>query len=158
MKTEPLKGPQILVACNNGGHLLQAMELIRVLPGGDDTLWMTKDDVDSRSLLPGGFIPIYVPTTKSSVNFVRNFLLTVKIFFRVKTIRVVISTGAGVAPPVFLASKIWRKKTIFIESFSRVVSPSLSGKLCYRLSDRFYVQWDSMKSHFPKAVFKGQLL
>lgn len=158
MKTSPSKGPNILIACNNGGHLLQALQLIRALPGENRIIWMTKDDTDSRSMLSGNFIPIHVPTTKNLLNCLLNFLLAIKTFIKFKTISVVVSTGAGIAPPVFLAAKMWRKKTIFIESFSRVVEPSLSARICYRLSDCFYVQWSSMLKHFPKAVFKGPIL
>ena len=51
--------------------------------------------------------------------------------------------------------KLMRKKLIFIESFAKVSSPTLSGKLLYKYADRFYVQWEEMLSFYPDAIYKG---
>ena len=44
---------------------------------------------------------------------------------------------------------------VYIESFAKVSSPTLSGKLLYRFADRFYVQWETMREFYPKAVCLG---
>ena len=51
-----------------------------------------------------------------------------------------ISTGAGIAVPGFLAAKLLGIRTVYIESYARVESLSLAGKICYHLADRFLVQ------------------
>jgi len=53
----------------------------------------------------------------------------------------VVSTGASIAVPFLLASKLFGIKTVFIESISRSSDLSLSGKLVYNPVDEFYVQW-----------------
>ena len=69
---------------------------------------------------------------------------------------VVISTGALAAVPFCLISKLlFRKKLIFIESFAKVTSPTITGKLLYRFADRFYVQWEPMLKVYPKAIYLG---
>ena len=45
-----------------------------------------------------------------------------------------------------------RKKLIYIESFAKVTSPTLTGKLLYKYADQFYVQWESMKEFYPKST------
>jgi len=148
--------PEILIVCNNGGHLLQAVQLKEIF-SADHLLWVTREDSDSQSLLPEGYIPGFFPTQRHLLNYCRNFLLAMKIFRRHPTLKVVLSTGAGIAPPFFLAARFCRKKTIFIESFSRVFTPSLSGRLCRPLASRFYVQWEEIRRHYPRAVYRGRI-
>ena len=83
-----------------------------------------------------------------------NIINTLKIFLREKP-DVVISTGALVTIPICIIAKIFRKKLIFIESFAKINSPTLTGKLLYKFADQFYVQWKDMLKIYPKAIYKG---
>ena len=85
---------------------------------------------------------------------ITNTFKSFKIFFKEKP-DVVISTGALATIPMCLLSKVFRKKVIFIESFAKVTSPTLTGKLVYKFADQFYVQWEQMKEHYPEAICKG---
>jgi len=68
---------------------------------------------------------------------------------------VVICTGVLAMVPMCLLAKMARKKLIYIESFAKVTSPTISGKLMYKFADRFYVQWEQMLEIFPNAICKG---
>ncbi|MDA8442923.1 MAG: polysaccharide biosynthesis protein [Peptococcaceae bacterium] len=68
---------------------------------------------------------------------------------------VIISTGALVSVPTCLLAKLFRKKVIFIESIAKLYSPTLSGKLVYRFADLFIIQWESLQTYFPDAVYGG---
>ena len=68
---------------------------------------------------------------------------------------VVICTGVLAMIPMCLIAKLARKKLIYIESFAKVTSPTETGKLLYKFADQFYVQWESMLSIYPKAIFLG---
>lgn len=83
-----------------------------------------------------------------------NLFISFKIFIIEKP-DFVISTGALATVPMCLLSKVFRKKVIFIESFAKVTSPTLTGKLVYKFADQFYVQWEQMKEHYPDAICKG---
>ncbi|WP_291652605.1 PssD/Cps14F family polysaccharide biosynthesis glycosyltransferase [Clostridium sp.] len=83
-----------------------------------------------------------------------NLINTLKIFIKEKP-DVVISTGALVTIPMCIIAKIFRKKLIFIESFAKINSPTLTGKLLYKFADQFYVQWKDMLKVYPKAIYKG---
>lgn len=83
-----------------------------------------------------------------------NLFISLKIFIIEKP-DFVISTGALATVPMCLLSKVFRKKVIFIESFAKVTSPTLTGKLVYKFADQFYVQWEQMKEHYPEAICKG---
>lgn len=67
----------------------------------------------------------------------------------------IISTGALVTYPICLIGFILRIKLIYIESFARVDSPSLTGKLMYKFADLFIVQWEEMLEVYPKAKYGG---
>ena len=83
-----------------------------------------------------------------------NTLKSIKIFFKERP-DVIISTGALSTIPMCVFAKVLKKKIIFIESFAKVTSPTLTGKLIYKFADQFYVQWEQMKECYPKAIFKG---
>ena len=54
-----------------------------------------------------------------------------------------------------LLGKLAKKKIIYIESFARVDSPSLTGKLMYKVADIFIIQWEELKQFFPNAIYGG---
>lgn len=70
---------------------------------------------------------------------------------------IIISTGALVTLPISCIGKIFGKKIIYIESFSKITSKTKTGRLMYYLSDRFYIQWESLKLLYPGAIYKGGL-
>ena len=57
--------------------------------------------------------------------------------------------------PCALLMKLFGKKLIYIESFAKVTTQTLSGKLLYKYADRFYVQWEEMLKLYPNAIYKG---
>jgi len=83
-----------------------------------------------------------------------NAIISLYIFL-IKRPDIVISTGALATIPMCIISKIFMKRLIFIESFAKINSPTLTGKLLYRFADKFYVQWEEMLKIYPKAIFKG---
>jgi len=72
--------------------------------------------------------------------------------------RVILSTGAGPVVPFALVGKLLGVKTIFVETFTRVTKPSLTGRIMYRLADRFFYQWKPLESYFPKGIYGGPLV
>lgn len=64
-----------------------------------------------------------------------------------------ISTGALISIPVLLLGKLYGKKIIFIETFARVESGSLSGRIAYLFADVFIVYWKNLLKYYPNAVY-----
>ena len=83
-----------------------------------------------------------------------NFLKSCRIVFREKP-DVIITTGVLAIIPLCLVVKIRGGKVVYIESFAKVNSPTLTGKLIYKFADQFYVQWESMKKFYPNAIYLG---
>ncbi|CAG8597215.1 7432_t:CDS:2 [Diversispora eburnea] len=68
----------------------------------------------------------------------------------------VICNGPGSCIPVCIISYIPR--LIYVESFARVKTLSLSGKLLLNFVDRFIVQWPYLTQKYPQAEYKGILV
>ncbi len=90
--------------------------------------------------------------------FLRHFI---KLFFSAKHILkkekpdIVITTGALIAFPFCILAKIRGAKLIYIESFARINTASLTGRLVYQLADLFLVQWEPLLKVYPKAKYVG---
>lgn len=67
----------------------------------------------------------------------------------------IITTGTHTAGPMCCIGKILGSKVIYIETFANMVTKTSTGKLIYPISDKFIVQWDSMKELYPKADVGG---
>ena len=70
----------------------------------------------------------------------------------------ILSTGAGPVVPFALVGKLFRIPTLFIETFTRVTEPSLTGKIMYYLTDQFFYQWRTLSHCFPRAIYGGPLV
>lgn len=84
----------------------------------------------------------------------KNVVDSLKIFKKEKP-DIVICTGVLAMIPICLISKMKGKKLIYIESFAKVTSATLSGKLLYKFADQFYVQWETMLKIYPNATYLG---
>ena len=120
-----------------------------------ERFWVTFDKPDAQSILKGEvFYQCYFPTNRSLKNLVKNTFLAFKIL-RKEQPDIIISSGAAVAVPFFYLGKLFRAKTVYIEVFDRIDTPTLTGKLVYPVTDKFIVQWEEMKKVYPKAVNLG---
>ncbi len=67
----------------------------------------------------------------------------------------IISTGALATIPLMIYTKLFRGKVVYIESFAKIDSPNISGKIAYKFADQFYIQWESLREFYPNAIYKG---
>lgn len=151
-----MKKNKICLIASSGGHYEQILMLKRLEP----------------------YFKIYFVTEKTAYNGIddntyyieqinrREYLFlfkliiiciqSLKIFLREKP-DIIVSTGALSVIPMFIIGKLFNKKLIFIESFAKIDSPTLTGRLIYKFSDVFIVQWESMLKFYPKAKFLGSI-
>ena len=69
-----------------------------------------------------------------------------------------LSTGAGAIVPFTLVGKLLGIRSVFVETFTRVRTPSMTGRLMYRLADRFFYQSKRVSRFFPKANYGGPVI
>jgi UDP-N-acetylglucosamine:LPS N-acetylglucosamine transferase len=147
----------LLLVCSSGGHLTQ---LYNLRPWWErfERTWVTFHKPDATSLLSGErALWAYHPTTRNLWNLLRNTALAWRTVRRVRP-DLIVSTGAAVAFPFFLVGKLFGAKTIYVEVFDRLDSATLTGRLCYPISDRFLLQWEEQRAIYPKGEVVGPLL
>ncbi|MFC5177988.1 PssD/Cps14F family polysaccharide biosynthesis glycosyltransferase [Nocardioides taihuensis] len=151
-----MTGPVLLVS-SQGGHLAQLL-VLRSWWEEHDRVWVCPDTPDVRDRLADEHVVTsYSPTTRNVVNLVRNAALAVRTLRRHRP-SLVVSTGAGVAVPFFVAARAMGIPTAFIEVYDRVDSPTLTGRLCGPFTTRRIVQWDQQLDFYPDAHLVGPLL
>ena len=89
-------------------------------------------------------------------NMIMVFFKSLYIYIKEKP-DVIISTGVLSTIPMLFIGHFFKKKVIYIESFAKINSPTMTGKLIYKkkIANQFYVQWKSMLEFYPDAIYKG---
>ena len=147
---------KICFIASTGGHFEQLMMLKPLMDKYESFIVTEKTDYsvieDDRKIYYLNQVNRHEKTFifKMALNFIKSLNLFIK-----ERPDVVISTGALATIPMCIFAKVFKKKIIFIESFAKVNSPTLTGKLVYKFADQFYVQWEQMKEHYPNAIFRG---
>jgi UDP-N-acetylglucosamine:LPS N-acetylglucosamine transferase len=151
-----MTGPVLLVS-TQGGHLAHLLAL-REWWQGHDRLWVCPDTPDVTDRLAGERVVCsYSPTTRNVRNLVRNSFLAFRLLRRERP-ALVVSAGAGVAVPFFVAGWLLDIPTVFIEVYDRVDTPTMTGRLCGPFTTRRMVQWQSQLDFYPDAHLVGPLL
>jgi beta-1,4-N-acetylglucosaminyltransferase len=148
---------RVLIVCSSGGHLVQ---LHNLKPWWErhDRKWVTFEKLDSKSLLAGESVTwAHHPTTRNLGNLARNLALAWRLL-RSYQPDLVVSSGAGVAFPFFLVARLLGQRTVYVEVYDRIDSATMTGRLCYPLSDLFLLQWEEQRHIYPKGIVIGSLL
>lgn len=160
MKNQNKKRKKVLFISSLGGHLTQLLQLAPLFERYDYHI-VTEKSVITKELqkqYPMSFL-VYGARNypfKYVFKFSFNILKSFMIFIREKP-DVIVTTGAHTAVPMCYIAKIFGKKVIFIESFAKTSTPTISGKLIYPIADLFIVQWKDMLKHYPKAIYGGSI-
>lgn len=147
---------KVCLVGSSGGHLAH-LYMLKPFWQNKDRFWVTFDKEDARSLLKGErFYPCYYPTNRSIKALIKNTKIAWNILRKEKP-DLIISSGAAVSVPFFYLGKLMGAKLIYIEVFDRINKPTMSGKMVYPITDKFIVQWDEMKTVYPKAINLGSI-
>jgi UDP-N-acetylglucosamine:LPS N-acetylglucosamine transferase len=147
---------RVLLVCSPGGHLLQ---LFRLQPAWQDAdrSWVTLDSTDVRYLLKDERVHFaHGPTNRSAKALLANIRLAWSLVRRERP-EAILSTGAALAVPFFLAGKVFGARLVYVESLTRIEGLSLTGRIVYPLADAFFVQWPTTTRQ-RRARFEGNLL
>jgi beta-1,4-N-acetylglucosaminyltransferase len=154
------------IICNfgTGGHTEQMKRLLSYI-GASELILIAQSPVKPNDSRYGEYSriskvrPDYASLTgilAIPYFVVVNLVQTVKLFIRFD-IRMLISTGSGVAIIPSIVAKLFRAKVLFFESWSRFSVPSISGRIMYRIADVFFVQNEDIRKFYKKARYVGQL-
>jgi UDP-N-acetylglucosamine transferase subunit ALG13 len=122
---------KMLLAASTGGHIAQLVRLAPGLGATDDSLWVSFDSPQTRSLLRDKRT-LLVPYIKP-----RDWRGTLKAVGQIDKALAVehfdaaVSTGAALATAALPAARRRGIPALYIESVSRVLGPSLTGRMLY---------------------------
>ena len=130
MTNEPLPGRHLLVA-STGGHLAQLNIWAQRIGSAHDSMWVTFDSPQSRSMLEDRrslFVPYIHPRDKGAS--IRAFSRIMrKIDWKQEAFTAAVSTGSAVGVVGLAAARLHGVPSFYFESVSRVFGPSMSGRL-----------------------------
>lgn len=151
------KRKKICLISSSGGHFEQLL-MLRKLSDSYDVFIVTEKTKYNKA---DKKINYYVyQVNRKEILFIPKmigiFFKSLFIYIKEKP-DVIISTGVLAAIPMLFIGHIFKKKVIYIESFAKINSPTMTGKLVYKRkwADQFYVQWKSMLEFYPNAIYKG---
>lgn len=151
-----LERVEVLLVCSSGGHLLQLHALADAWRPFVRT-WVSFDKSDVRSLLRDEQVVFaFGPTNRSIKNLVRNLWLAFSVIRRTRP-KVILTTGAGVAVPFSWIGRVAGARIVYVESLTRIESPSLSCRLIRPVADRVYVQWPELLPVVSGARYVGSV-
>ncbi len=151
------KNKKICLISSSGGHFEQLM-MLRKLNENYSTFVVTEktkyNKVDKK---------IQYLVSQVNRKEILFFLKMILIFCQSLSIYVkerpdvIISTGVLASIPMMIIGHICGKKVIYIESFAKINSPTMTGNFIYKrkIADQFYVQWEPMLKFYPNAIYKG---
>lgn len=145
---------KICLIASSGGHYEQIMRLSPLFEDNSGFIVTEKTLINNKA-------DYYIPqVNRKNINiFIKMFSITfksLKIILKEKP-NVVISTGALCCIPFCIIAKIYGSKIIFIESFAKVDTPTLTGRFMYKISDLFIIQWEGLKKYYPNAIYGGAI-
>lgn len=148
---------KVMLVGSSGGHLAQ-LHGLRPWWERHERRWVTFSTPDAQSLLADEEVTwAFHPTTRNLKNLVRNLGVAWRVLHSWRP-DLVVSTGAGVAFPFFLVARLMGIRTAYVEVYDRIDVATLTGRLCYPLSDLFLLQWDEQKRFYPRGQVIGRLL
>lgn len=149
---------KVLLVASTGGHLTQLFRMTKGWNITQDSVWVTFDNHQSRSLLAGRRVlnvPYVAPRDIRAIISARKLIdesLGNEKFDRI------VSTGAGLALAAFTSYRLRRVPKTYIESVSRTVGPSLTGKIVsvFRLAELYtqHQNWANRRWSYTPGVLE----
>lgn len=151
-----MNNKKVCFAASSGGHYEQLLILKPLMEKYDS--FVVTEKTSYETTVKGEKMYYMHQVNRKEVLFLiwmlLNIFKSIAIIIKERP-NVIITTGVLAIIPLCLLVKVTGGKLIYIESFAKVTSPTKTGKFMYHFADQFYVQWESMKVIYPKAICLG---
>jgi UDP-N-acetylglucosamine:LPS N-acetylglucosamine transferase len=146
-----------MLVCSAGGHLVELQRLEEAFEGHQLSL-VTYRGPRGDQPMPGVRTYLIENIGASPVRLLQG-LPTILLALLRERPNAIVSTGSEIAIPFFYLARVLRIRSLYIESWCRVRTPSGTGRLVYPIVDRFFVQWPGLLKHYgPRAELMGRVL
>ena len=149
---------KVLFISSTGGHLNELLQL-KSLFNSYSYLLVTEKDKSTISLKDKYNVKYLVYGTRKNLftyffKFIFNFIKSFIIFMKFKP-DVIITTGAHTCVPMLFIAKLFKKKSIYIETMANRKTKTMTGKIVEKWVTYFVVQWEDMKNLYEDSVYGG---
>lgn len=148
----------VAMVASPGGHIDQAFEIADRFASRDNRFWITARTPQTEALLARERVE-WVPQVRSrqGLRAARTFGLARRIMRRNRPDRVV-STGSALAVPYMLAARSSRIAVTYVESATRLLGPSVTGRIVERVPGiELFCQgrWERPRWAYFGSIFDG---
>ncbi|WP_063254843.1 PssD/Cps14F family polysaccharide biosynthesis glycosyltransferase [Neobacillus niacini] len=154
------KAKKVFFVSSSGGHLAQLKHLSKFIMNKYTISWVIEKNLSTQDLENEERVFFLKHQDRRMKGFlfvfIYNILKSLMILIKVRP-DIVITTGAGAVIPICYMAKLLGSKIVFIESYAKINSPTLTGRFIYKIADEFYVQWEELLHYYPEAKFRGSI-
>lgn len=145
---------KILAAASAGGHWIQLLRLTHAFEGNEVVYICTKKEFGS--MVSGSeFHHVKDVNRKNIIGLIKSFFQIWKLITKIKP-KLIISTGAAPGLMCIIVGRIFRIKTVWIDSIANVDQLSMSGKIATKFASEVYTQWPDLAN--GKIKYNGNVL
>ena len=146
---------KVCIVSSCGGHLTEVRTLI---PAYNNYAHFYV--INDKVLLPNDMRgrTYFIAHSERDWKFFLNLWEAFRILLRERP-NLILSTGAGpVVPFAIIGRLFFRTRIIYVETITKVHSPSVTGRIMRWLAHRCYYQWPALARFFPTGIYGGPLL
>ncbi len=155
MPSDTRKDIKVCFAASSGGHLEQLLALKPLMERYDSFILTERTAYEAKLPVRACYVR---QVNRHEASFLprmaANFATSLGIW-RAERPDVIVCTGVLATIPFCLIGHARGAKLVYIESFAKTDSPTMTGQLLSKRADRFYVQWESMLKVYPRARCVG---
>ena len=153
-----IKKGKVLFCSSAGGHYTELLQLKPLIEKYNGVVITEKTQISSTSPFPTNYL-IYSSKNEGWIYLFKYFYVWVVslLYFIKYRPKAIISTGVHSTIPMCIYGRLFGCKVIYIETIANLKTPSVTGKIMYKLATDFYVQWEELLDVYPNAKFGGVL-
>ena len=153
-----MKKGKVLFCSSAGGHYTELLQLRHLIKKYNGVIITEKTKISKETEFPTEYL-MYCSKNDGWI-YIFEYLyvwLVSFIYFIKYNPKVIISTGVHSTIPMCVYGRLFGRKVIYIETVANVHTPSVSGKLMYKIANEFYIQWEELLEVYPTAIVGGCL-
>jgi len=149
---------KVMFCSSAGGHYAELIQLEPLIKKYNAVIVTERTKISEATNLPTCYVP-YSSRNEGVFYLVKLLyicLLSLTYFIKYRP-KAIISTGVHSTLPLCLLGWLFRCKLIYIETIAVVKTPTITGKIMYKIASEFYVQWEELLDIYPNATLGGVL-